>query len=154
MLANRGFAYIHSLMDSGSADITVTFESAQGAPVAGTQNNTMTFNLVPSVWRFSSTEVFLGRGDSALNFGLYDITGETGAQEAKSLRPGATATIGFITSDPSIGSVQPNPILVIGPAVPVLKFTALKPGQATITVQPVAGFASDPSVQVLKVTVN
>ena len=120
MLANRGFAYIHSLMDSGSAAITVTFESAQGAPVAGTQNNTMNFKLVPSMWRFSSTETLLGRGASALNFGLYDVTGETGAQEAKSLRPGARATVGFNTSDPSIGSVQPNPIVVVGPLVPVL----------------------------------
>ena len=71
-----------------------------------------------------------------------------------SLAPGQAATINFTVSDPTVGTIQPNPLTVVGPDTNYnLRFNPLKTGDATITINPVPGFASDPAVQTLRIRI-
>ena len=68
------------------------------------------------------------------------------------LVPGQTASVGFTISDPAVANIGPNPITVVRPDVNLEIFvTRLKSGSATVSINPVPGFASDPALQTFRV---
>ena len=146
--------YLHALSDNGSATITVTLETTAGAPVAGISSASASVGLSPSVWNFQNLALsFQAKSVSGVVVGLSDL-GATDRQQY-ALRPGVTASVGFDVSDSSVVSVQPNPVVLFGQnSRRQIDVSGLKPGQANVTIRPVAGFATDPSVQTLRVTVQ
>lgn len=145
---------LHALSDNGSATITASLETAAGAPVAGFSSASASVGLSPSVWSFQELTLrFQAKSVYGLAVGLSDLGAINRQQYA--LRPGVTASIAFDVSDASVVSVQPNPIVVFGQnSRRQIDVSGLKPGEANITIRPVAGFAADPSVQTLRVTVQ
>ena len=152
----QGFSQIHlqALTNQGTATVTVAIEPINGPPFGAYEVRPLTVNLAASIWRFREPSPQGAVSTQyPLTLALYDVGTERFGLNYP-LRPGITATINFTVSDPNVGSVRPNPLVVVGNSVSTPIFTAVKPGVVTITITPMAGFASDPELQTMRLTVQ
>ena len=146
--------YLQALANQGAATVTVAIEPINGTPFGAYEVRPLTVNLAPSIWRFRepSPPGFIST-QYPLTLALYDVGTERFGLNYP-LRPGITAIINFTVSDPSAGSVRPNPLVVVGNSFSTPIFTAVKPGAVTVTINPMAGFATDPELQTMRLTVQ
>jgi hypothetical protein len=144
--------FLHGIGSSGTANIQARWVLPGGL---GFSQAPRPISLTESIWRFTQTEINAQRGvDTPVNLGLYLVLPQ-GSSSSQMLIPGRSVTLNFSSSDSTVGTLRPTQLVISAPASSGnVFFNGLRAGETTLSVGPVAGFASDPAQQSVKVKVN